>query len=391
VAEPTGTPPPAAQRLRARAVDLADLAQRLCGSTSITVGLDGMSVARAGVMTKTMKAAVVREFGEPLSLEQIPIPTPGPGEVLVKIRATGVCHTDFHAAEGDWPVKPGRPFVPGHEGAGVVAALGSGVKNLKEGDPVGLAWLHDACGACEYCITGWETLCESQRCGGYSVNGSFAEYALGSAAYVARLPDRVDFAAMAPILCAGVTTYKGIKETEARPGEWIAISGIGGLGHVAIQYARAMGLHVAALDVTEDKLALARSLGAEIAIDATQPDAAAQIVKLTGGGAHGVLVTAVSRSAFAQALQLVRRKGTVSLVGLPPGDFATPIFDVVLKRITLRGSIVGTRKDLAEAIQFAAEGKVKAHIHKAKLEDINHVFAEMKAGRIDGRVVVDFA
>jgi propanol-preferring alcohol dehydrogenase len=152
-----------------------------------------------------------------------------------------------------------------------------------------------------------------------------------------------------------------------------------------------MGLHVAALDVTEDKLALARSLGAEIAIDATQPDAAAQIVKLTGGGAHGVLVTAVSRSAFAQALQLVRRKGTVSLVGLPPGDFAIPIFDVVLKRITLRGSIVGTRKDLAEAIQFAAEGKVKAHIHKAKLEDINHVFAELKAGRIDGRVVVDFA
>ena len=342
-------------------------------------------------MTKTMTAAVVREFGEPLLLEQIPIPTPGPGEVLVKIRATGVCHTDFHAAAGDWPVKPGRPFVPGHEGAGVVAALGPGVKNLKEGDPVGLAWLHDACGACEYCITGWETLCESQRCGGYSVNGSFSEYAIGSAAYVARLPDRVDFAAMAPILCAGVTTYKGIKETEARPGEWIAISGIGGLGHVAIQYARAMGLHVAALDVTEDKLALARSLGAEIAINATQPDAAAQIVKLTGGGAHGVLVTAVSRSAFAQALQLVRRKGTVSLVGLPPGDFATPIFDVVLKRITLRGSIVGTRKDLAEAIQFAAEGKVKAHIHKAKLEDINRVFAEMKAGRIDGRVVVDFA
>jgi len=341
-------------------------------------------------MTKTMKAAVVREFGKPLSLEEIPIPTPGPGEVLVKIRATGVCHTDFHAAEGDWPVKPSRPFVPGHEGAGVVVALGAGVKNLKEGDPVGLAWLHDACGACEYCITGWETLCESQHCGGYSVNGSFAEYAIGSAAYVARLPDRVDFSAMAPILCAGVTTYKGIKETEARPGEWLAISGIGGLGHVAVQYARAMGLHVAALDVTEEKLALARELGAEIAVDASRPDAAEQIVKRTGGGAHGVLVTAVSRAAFAQALQLVRRRGTVSLVGLPPGDFATPIFEVVLKRITLRGSIVGTRKDLAEAIQFAAEGKVKAHIHKAKLEDINHVFAELKAGRIDGRVVVDF-
>jgi len=340
-------------------------------------------------MTKTMRAAVVHAFGEPLSIEEVPIPVPGPGEVLVRIVATGVCHTDLHAADGDWPVKPTPSFIPGHEGAGIVAAVGPGVTNLKEGDPVDIAWLHDACGGCEYCISGWETLCESQHDSGYSVNGTFAEYAIGSADYVARLPDNPDFAAMAPILCAGVTTYKGIKETEARPGEWIAISGIGGLGHIAIQYAKAMGLHVAALDVTEDKLALARQLGAEIAINAKAPDAAAQVVKLTGGGAHGVLVTAVSPPAFNQALHLVRRKGTVSLVGLPPGDFPTPIFDVVLKRITLRGSIVGTRKDLAEAVAFAAEGKVRAHIHKAGLQDINQVFADLKAGKVDGRIVID--
>lgn len=340
-------------------------------------------------MAQTMKAAVVRTFGKPLTIEQVPIPTPKAGEVLVKIRATGVCHTDLHAAEGDWPIKPSPPFIPGHEGAGVVAAVGAGVKSLKEGDPVGIAWLHDACDACEFCITGWETLCESQNDSGYSLDGTFAEYAIGSAAYVARLPARVDFAAMAPILCAGVTTYKGIKETEARPGEWLAVSGIGGLGHIAIQYARAMGLHVVALDVTEEKLALARKLGAELAVNAKDPDAAEQVVKLTGGGAHGVLVTAVSPAAFSQAIRLVRRKGTISLNGLPPGDFATPIFDVVLKRITLRGSIVGTRKDLAEAIQFATEGKVQAHIHKAKLEDINRVFADMKAGKVDGRIVID--
>jgi propanol-preferring alcohol dehydrogenase len=194
---------------------------------------------------------------------------------------------------------------------------------------------------------------------------------------------------MAPILCAGVTTYKGIKETEARPGEWIAISGIGGLGHIAIQYARAMGLHVVALDVTEKKLALALELGAEIAINSSLPDAAAQVVKLTGGGTHGVLVTAVSPAAFAQAHGLVRRKGTISLVGLPPGSFPTPIFDVVLRRITVRGSIVGTRKDLAEALDFAAHGQVRSHIHKARLEDINSVFAELKAGRVDGRVVLE--
>ncbi|MGA9014226.1 MAG: alcohol dehydrogenase AdhP [Acetobacteraceae bacterium] len=339
-------------------------------------------------MPKLMKAAVVHAFGKPLAIEEVAIPAPGPGEVLVKIVATGVCHTDVHAADGDWPVKPTPPFIPGHEGTGMVAALGGGVANLKEGDPVGIAWLHDACGLCEYCITGWETLCEAQHNSGYSVNGSFAEYAVGSAAYVARLPERPDFAALAPILCAGVTTYKGLKETEARPGEWVAISGIGGLGHIAVQYAKAMGLHVVALDVTDDKLALARNAGADVTVNARSPDAAAQVLQATGGGAHGVLVTAVSPPAFAQALRFARRRGTVSLVGLPPGEFATPIFDVVLKRITIRGSIVGTREDLAEAIAFAAEGKVHSHIKLAQLEDINGIFSDLKTGNVDGRMVI---
>jgi alcohol dehydrogenase, propanol-preferring len=342
-------------------------------------------------MAKTMKGAVVRAFGGALTIEELPVPDPGPGQVRIKMMATGVCHTDLHAAEGDWPVKPTPPFVPGHEGAGIVDALGAGVKGLKEGDPVGLAWLHSACGVCEHCITGWETLCESQHNSGYSVDGSFAEYAIGSAAYLARLPERPDFAALAPILCAGVTTYKGLKETEARPGEWVVISGIGGLGHIAVQYAKAMGFHVAAIDVSEEKLALARSLGADLAVDGRAPDAAAQVLAQTGGGAHGVLVTAVSIPAFGQALKMVRRRGTIALVGLPPGDFPTPVFDVVLKRITLRGSIVGTRKDLAEALAFAAEGKVRAHIHTAPLDDINDIFETMKAGKLDGRMVIDFA
>jgi len=286
-------------------------------------------------------------------------------------------------------VKPTPPFIPGHEVAGVVAALGPGVTNLKEGDAVGVAWLHDACMHCEYCETGWETLCEQQHDTGYSVNGGFAEYVIASAAFVARLPPNVDFAAIAPILCAGVTTYKGLKETEARPGEWVAISGIGGLGHVAIQYAKAMGLHVVALDVAPDKLALARATGADLAVDARSPDAVADVLKATGGGAHGVLVTAVSPPAFAQALKYVRRRGTVSLVGLPPGDFPTPIFDVVLKRITVRGSIVGTRRDLDEAIAFATEGRVHAQIAKAPLSEINTVFEKLKAGKIEGRMVLD--
>jgi propanol-preferring alcohol dehydrogenase len=342
-------------------------------------------------MAPQMRAAVVRAFGAPLVIEERPIPTPGPGEVLVRVHACGVCHTDLHAADGDWPVKPTPPFIPGHEAAGVVAALGAGVTGLKEGDPVGVAWLHDACGHCEYCETGWETLCPSQHNSGYGVDGGFADYVIASAAFVGRLPASPDFAALAPILCAGVTTYKGLKETEARPGEWVAISGIGGLGHVAVQYARAMGLHVVALDVHEEKLALARTLGADVAIDARAPDAVEQVIKATGGGAHGVLVTAVSPPAFAQALSIARRRGTVSLVGLPPGDFPTPIFDVVLKRITIRGSIVGTRRDLAEAIEFAAEGKVRAQIHMAPLGRINDIFADLRAGTVDGRMVLDLA
>jgi propanol-preferring alcohol dehydrogenase len=225
--------------------------------------------------------------------------------------------------------------------------------------------------------------------GGYSVDGAFAEYVIGSAAYVARLPDRVNFAEMAPILCAGVTTYKAIKETETKAGQWLAIFGLGGLGHLAVQYAKAMGLHVAALDVTDEKLGLARSLGADVTVNAKASDATQQVLKQTGGGAHGVVVTAVSPAGFAHALQIVRRKGTVSLVGLPPGDFPTPIFDVVLKRITIRGSIVGTRQDLAEAMDFAAEGRVQAHIHRAPLAEINRVLSDLRAGKVDGRIVLD--
>ncbi len=342
------------------------------------------------MIAKTMVAAVVRRFGEPLVIEHVSVPVPGPGELLVKVIACGVCHTDLHAADGDWPVKPSPPFIPGHEVAGVVAAVGPGVTDFKEGYPVGVAWLHDACMRCEYCETGWETLCEHQHDTGYSCDGGFAEYVIASAAFTARLPADVDFAQIAPILCAGVTTYKGLKETEARPGEWVAISGIGGLGHVAIQYAKAMGLKIVALDVAPEKLALARATGADVAIDARSPDAIADVLKATGGGAHGILVTAVSPPAFSQALQMVRRKGTVALVGLPPGEFPTPIFDVVLKRITLRGSIVGTRRDLDEAIAFAVDGKVKADITKAPLSDINAIFAKLKAGKIEGRMVLDF-
>jgi len=338
-------------------------------------------------MTRTMKAAVAREFGKPLTIEAWPIPEPGPDQVLVRIAATGVCHTDLHAVKGDWPVKPGLPFIPGHEGVGTVVALGRNVKRVKEGDRVGIPWLHTACGYCPHCRTGWETLCGSQQNTGYSVNGSFAEYALADPNYVGRLPDSLDWGPAAPVLCAGVTVYKGLKETEVRPGEWVAISGIGGLGHMAVQYARAMGMHVAAVDVYPEKLDLAGRLGAEIVINALETDPVVELQKHVGG-VHGVLVTAVSPTAFEQAFGVLRPRGTMALVGLPPGRFAMPIFDTVLKRITVRGSIVGTRQDLEEALQFAGDGAVAAHFSWDRLENINAVFADMEAGRIDGRVVL---
>ena len=341
-------------------------------------------------IAKTMKAAVVEEFGAPLVVRELPVPAPGPGQALVQIIASGVCHTDLHAAEGDWPVKPTLPYTPGHEGAGVVVALGSGVTHLKIGDRVGIAWLHNACGYCEFCLSGWETLCPEQNNSGYSVNGSFAEYALAEADYLGRIPESLSFVDAAPILCAGVTTYKGLKQTDTRPGEWVVISGAGGLGHVAIQYARAMGLHVAAVDLGPEKMALARQLGAEITIDARTQDPPTEIQKQIGG-AHGVLVTAVSTIAFKQAIGMLRRGGTCVLNGLPPGDFPVSIFDMVLNGYTLRGSIVGTRKDLEEALAFAADGKVKATIETLPLESINDVFSRLKTGRVNGRVVLGIA
>lgn len=339
-------------------------------------------------MSKTMKAAVVRAFGQPLTIEEVPIPRPGAGDILVKIAACGVCHTDLHAAEGDWPVKPSPPFIPGHEGVGHVVAVGAGVAHVREGDRVGIPWLYSACGTCPHCLGGWETLCESQRNTGYSVNGGFAEYALADAAYVGHLPDELDFVAAAPVLCAGVTVYKGLKVTDTKPGQWVVISGIGGLGHMAVQYARAMGLQVAAVDVDDTKLALARDLGATVTVNALTTDPAAYL-KQTIGGAHGALVTAVSPKAFEQALGMVRRGGTVSLNGLPPGDFPLSIFDMVLNGITVRGSIVGTRLDLEESLAFAARGAVKATVSTDRLENVNDVFDRMRQGRIEGRVVLD--
>jgi alcohol dehydrogenase, propanol-preferring len=342
-------------------------------------------------MASKMHAAVVEQFGKPLVFREFDIPAPGPGQILIKTEACGVCHTDLHAANGDWPVKPTPPFIPGHEGIGRVAAVGSGVTIVKEGDRVGVPWLYSACGHCEYCLSAWETVCPEAEFGGYTKNGGFAEYIIGASDYVAHIPAGLGAKEAAPLICAGITTYKGIKMTEARPGEWVVISGAGGLGHLGIQYAKAMGLQVCAVDIDDGKLAHAKRLGADLVVNAAQGDPAEAVKKGTDGGAHGVLITAPSLGAFKQGVGMTRKRGTCVLVGLPPGDFPLPLFEVVANCITVRGSFVGTREDMAETLAFAAQGKVKADIELQPLSAINDVFTRLGHGDVPSRVVLDFA
>jgi propanol-preferring alcohol dehydrogenase len=342
-------------------------------------------------MPSKMNAAVVEQFGKPLVLREWDIPSPGPGQIVVKTEACGVCHTDLHAALGDWPVRPTLPFIPGHEAVGPVAAVGAGVKIVKEGDQVGVPWLYSACGHCEYCLTARETVCPQAEFGGYTKNGGFAEYILADPNYVAHIPAGLAAVEAAPLICAGITTYKGIKESGARPGEWMAISGIGGLGHLAVQYAKAMGLLVCAVDIDDGKLAHAKRLGADLVFNARSGDPAATLKKETGGGAHGVLITAPSLGAFRQGVGMTRKCGTCVLVGLPPGEFPVPLFDVVANCITIRGSFVGTRQDMAEALDFAVKGKVKADIEIEPLSSINKIFERLQHGDVASRIVLDIA
>ncbi|WP_198403017.1 alcohol dehydrogenase AdhP [Pseudoalteromonas sp. 1_2015MBL_MicDiv] len=337
-----------------------------------------------------MKAAVVEQFGKPLVLRDLDIPSPNAGQILVKTEACGVCHTDLHAANGDWPLKPTPPFTPGHEGIGLVTKVGEGVTSVKVGDRVGVPWLYSACGHCEFCLSAYEPVCPDAEFGGYTKNGGFAEYIIADPNYVAHIPDGLSAVQAAPIICAGITTYKGIKETDAKPGEWVAISGCGGLGHLAIQYAKAMGLKVCAVDIDDTKLEHATSLGADAVVNAKKANAADTVKEITQGGAHGVLITAPSLPAFEQGVNMTRKHGTCVLVGLPPGEFPTPLFDVVANCITIKGSFVGNRKDMAEALAFAAQGKVKADIELQPLSAINNIFERLENGKVPSRVVIDF-
>jgi propanol-preferring alcohol dehydrogenase len=335
-----------------------------------------------------MKAAVVNAFHQPLTIEDRPVPEPGAGQVVVKIEASGLCHTDIHAANGDWPVKPSPPFVPGHEGVGTVTRVGAGVTRLREGDRVAIPWLGWACGECEYCTSGWETLCEKQLNSGYGIDGGWAEYTVASAAYVGKVPAAINAFEAAPLTCAGVTTYKAVKVSGARSSDLVAIFGVGGLGHLALQYALIAGAQVVAVDLFDEKLALARELGAAYTVNARSEDPAAAIKAL--GGADAAISLAVSPKAFEQAYGSLRRGGTLVFVGLPADNFIQlPIFETVLNGTQVRGSIVGTRVDLQEVFELHAAGKTEVVYEKRQLEQVNEAIKEVESGQVKARLVFD--
>ncbi|MFJ4772162.1 zinc-dependent alcohol dehydrogenase [Streptomyces uncialis] len=335
-----------------------------------------------------MRAAVVRAFREPLVIEERPDPEPGAGQVTIRVEACGLCHTDIHAAHGDWPVKPRPPFVPGHEGVGLVEALGDGVTHLAVGERVAVPWLGWACGRCEHCLSGWETLCERQINTGYGTDGGYAERMQAWADFARPVPDGVTPLDAAPLTCAGVTTYKALKVAGVRPAQLVAVSGVGGLGHLAVQYAKIAGATVAAIDVTEEKLALAASLGADILVNAAKDDPAA--VLREHGGAHVALALAVHEAAFASVYAGLRRGGKLVMVAMPAGGtIAVPIFRTVLDGTSVIGSIVGTRLDLDEVFRLHAAGRTRV-IHEARpLGSVNESIEDVLAGRVAARVVFD--
>lgn len=337
----------------------------------------------------TMRAAVVPALGAPLEIREIPVPVPGPGQVLVRMEASGICHTDVHAARGDWPVKPRPPFVPGHEGIGTVVESVHGPHHRAIGRRVAIGWLGSACGRCRYCVSGRETLCESQTSSGYSVDGAWAEYAVVDERFAVPVPDDIPPVEAAPLTCAGVTTYAAIRNARVAPDERVGVFGIGGLGHLAVQYARLVGASVVGVDVEDAKLALATGLGADAVVDARTTDPVEAIHDL--GGLDVAVALAPSPDSFGQALRSLRRGGRLVCVALPAdGTLTVPIFDLVLGGLTVLGSIVGTREELAEVFDLHARGRTRVVTETRKLDDVNAAVDDLLAGRVPARLVMEF-
>jgi len=336
-----------------------------------------------------MKAAVLYELKKPMAIEEVERPKPGAGEVLIKVEACGVCHSDLHVADGDWKQFAGitkLPLIVGHEVAGRVVDSGAEVSSLKVDDRVGVPWIYWTCGECEFCREGNENLCVKQKITGVTVDGGYAEFIKAPASHATKIPDAVSSVQAAPLFCAGVTVYRAIMQAKPQHGQRLAVFGVGGLGHLAIQIAVHLGLEVSAVDVADDKLALARSLGATNTLNATSTNVVKEMRRR--GSAHIVLVTSGSKAAYDTAFYCVRPTGTLLAVGLPANEISFPAIMMAAGEVNIKASAVGTRDDLKKVLALAAEGKLHCQVSTRPLVEANSVLEEMRSGKISGRVVL---
>jgi alcohol dehydrogenase, propanol-preferring len=336
-----------------------------------------------------MKAVVLHDFKTPLRLEEVERPKPGAGEVLIRVEACGACHSDVHVADGDWPqlnriVK--KPLILGHEIAGTIAEVGEGVKELRVGDRVGVPWIYWSCGGCEFCVSGDEVLCSKQKITGVAVDGGYAEFVKAPATHATKIPEGLAAADAAPLFCAGVTVYRALKKANIQSGQRLAIFGVGGLGHLAVQIGREMGAEVTAVDLSDEKLEQARQDGAAHAVNASTADAPKEIRKL--GGAHVVLVASPAKAAYDAAFSCVRGTGMLLVVGLPAEPICFPALSMAGREVRVQASSVGTRENLRDVLAMAAAGKVKCRVAKRPLSEANEVLDELRRGQVAGRIVL---
>lgn len=336
-----------------------------------------------------MKAAVLHEFKKPLVIEDVPPPELLDGEVLIRVEACGVCHSDLHVADGDWPQFQRitkMPLILGHEIVGVVVETGEAVSSVQVGDRVGVPWVHWTCGECEVCKEGNENLCPKQLITGVSVDGGYAEFVKAPASHAQRIPEGLSSAEVAPLFCAGVTVYRALKQGRILPGQRVGVFGVGGLGHMAVQIGNALGANVTALDVSEEKLAAAKGLGASATFNAAASDVIKRV--RAKGGFHVAIVTSAAKAAYDTAFYCLRPKGTLLVVGLPAENICFPAIMMAAGEVHIQASAVGTRQDLREVLARAESGKVRCQVETRPLESANEALEELRRGQVAGRIVL---
>jgi len=339
-----------------------------------------------------MKAAVLHEFKKPLVLDDVPRPAIEAAEVLIQMEACGVCHSDLHVADGDWPQFTPitkKPLILGHEIAGRIVEKGEEVHEFQPGDRVGMPWIYWTCGECEFCREGNENLCVKQKITGVTVDGGFAEYMKAPATHVIRIPEGLPAVEAAPLFCAGVTVYRALKQARISPGQRVAIFGIGGLGHLAVQIAKELGAEITAVDVSWDKLRLAESLGAARSLNATSMNVVKEL--RAKGGVHVALVTSAATAAYETAFSCVRPTGTLLAVGLPSNNICFPPVLMAAKEVRIQASAVGTRQDVREVLAMAASRKIHCQVAPRPLTEANEVLEELRHGQVSGRIALVFS